>query len=141
MMLARREHEFCYGHRVAGHESKCANLHGHNGKVIFSISADYHLDAVGRVLDFSVMKDTLCEWLEKNWDHKMLLWDEDRLMLGLMPPTCSEYGIVWLHFNPTAENMADHLLRRIGPQVLPIGVVLQRVEFFETSKCSVIVEL
>lgn len=148
MRLARREHEFCYGHRVAGHENKCANLHGHNGKVLFSIkAANGQLDTVGRVLDFSEMKATLCEWLEQNWDHKMLLWENDPLfvhqwMIGGVVRSPEALGVVFVPFNPTAENMADYLLYVVGPLVLKdTGAVLHRVEFFETSKCSVIVEL
>ena len=74
MYEVERYHDISCGHRVHGHESKCAHLHGHNYRIFFTVQADNkQLDTIGRVLDFSVIKSRLCEWLEKWWDHKMLL--------------------------------------------------------------------
>jgi 6-pyruvoyltetrahydropterin/6-carboxytetrahydropterin synthase len=135
-LIARREHEFSYGHRVVGHEGKCKNLHGHNGKVIFYVELIGELDNVGRIVDFSVIKEKLCQWLEDNWDHKMLLWDQDEWfkIIGNGTP-----GVVPVPFNPTAENMAKYLVEEVGPKVLidyP-SIRLLAVDFYETSKCSV----
>jgi 6-pyruvoyltetrahydropterin/6-carboxytetrahydropterin synthase len=147
MIVARREHEFSYGHRVVGHEGKCKQLHGHNAKVTFVVSAN-DLDSVGRVIDFSVIKSTLCQWLEDNWDHKLLMWEKDPMTHALERMTHTYYkedemgniGLVIVPFNPTAENMALYLLTVVGPKLLlSKGVALRGVEFFETSKCSVYV--
>ncbi|HET9130028.1 MAG TPA: 6-carboxytetrahydropterin synthase, partial [Terriglobia bacterium] len=73
---AKRYHDISCGHRVYGHESKCAHLHGHNYRVHFVCEAE-QLDQVGRVIDFSEIKHRLCEWLEDNWDHKFLMWEQD----------------------------------------------------------------
>lgn len=137
-IIATREHEFAYGHRVFNHESKCSHLHGHNGKVKFYCSAP-KLDSVGRVIDFSVIKSTLCEWLETNWDHKFLIWHEDPLVGALIP--LDEEGVVAVPFNPTAENLAEYLLTEVGPKVLPFPVKLVQVDFLETGKCGVEVSL
>lgn len=148
LKFASRAHEFSYGHRVAGHESKCANLHGHNAKVTFTIEAA-DLDNIGRVVDFSVIKEKMCEWLEANWDHKFLMWDKDPLIYGnedgpgLLKDNyesnmLQNIGVVFVPFNPTAENMSLYLLEVVGRNVfkhLPVSLV--HVEFFETSKCSV----
>lgn len=138
-ITATRYHDFSYGHRVYGHESKCAHLHGHNGRVHFTVQADNGLDDIGRVLDFSVIKDRLCQWLEENWDHKMLVWIEDpiHVSLAVVDPT-----VVWVHFNPTAENMAKHLVEEIGPAVLQgTGCKLIKVVFEETTKCCATFEV
>lgn len=137
MITAERYHDFSYGHRVYGHESKCAHLHGHNGRVHFTVVAvdsAHPVDGVGRVMDFSVINTKLCQWVEENWDHRMLVWQEDIWCddLVLMDPT-----VVILPFNPTAENMANYLLNIIGPrQLLDTGVVLLKVVVEETRKCS-----
>lgn len=134
MITAVRYHDFSCGHRVHGHENKCAHLHGHNYRVTFHCSAA-SLDNVGRVLDFGVMKDRLCSWLERAWDHKMLLWKDDPLapaLLALVPA-----DIVLVPFNPTAENMADFILREAAPALLAgTGVKCVRVDVEETRKCS-----
>lgn len=130
---ASRVHDFSYGHRVHGHESKCAHLHGHNGRVTFTVQAG--LDSIGRVMDFSVIKSLLCQWLEDTWDHKFLVWQEDPLANALI--SMDPLGVVRTPFNPTAENMAQYLLEVIGPQQLSgTGVELVRVTVEETRKCS-----
>jgi len=133
MITAQRYHDFCYGHRVYGHESKCAHLHGHNGRSTFIVGAP-GLDDVGRVMDFSVIKEKLCVWLEENWDHKFLVWEEDPISRYLSD---IDSTVVWVPFNPTAENMAQYLVEVIGPvQLEGTGVTLIEVIFEETRKCS-----
>ena len=136
MITANRYHDFCAGHRVYGHESKCAHLHGHNYRAVFYCSAD-ELDTVGRVIDFSVIKDVLCEWLESNWDHRMLLWEQDPFFESI---SAVDEKAISVPFNPTAENMADYLVNTIAPQLLDgSGVRLDRCELWETRKCFVTV--
>lgn len=137
-----RYHDISCGHRVYGHESKCAHLHGHNYRVHFVCEAevvnreDTHteLDTVGRVIDFGVIKEKLCMWIEGEWDHKFLLWNKDPFFpkLALMDPQ----GVRSVDFNPTAENMAEYLVRMMGPALLDgTGVTLKSVTIEETAKC------
>jgi len=157
-----RSHEICAGHRVVGHESKCRHLHGHNYKFHFKVAPkkgsqeinSILLDDVGRVIDFSVVKTTLCQWLENNWDHKFLHWEKDVLIEGLksvvgFADDCGEFisakeqinfldSMVSLPFNPTAENLAAYMVNVIGPQLLDEhGVQLVECTIEETSKCHV----
>lgn len=132
-ITADRYHDISCGHRVYQHESKCAHAHGHNYRVHFVIDAP-QLDSIGRVLDFSVIKSHLCMWLEDNWDHHFLLWESDPWVgpMQAMDPT-----IVIVPFNPTAENMASHLLNIVGPaQLKDTGARLLSVRIEETRKCS-----
>lgn len=131
-----RYHDISCGHRVYGHETKCAHLHGHNYRIFFTVQADNkQLDRIGRVLDFSVIKSRLCEWVETWWDHKMLIWAEDPIGLELCD--IDPDGIVLVSFNPTAENMAQHLVEVIGPKELAgTGCVLVACRIEETRKCS-----
>lgn len=130
---ASRYHDFSTGHRVYGHESKCAHAHGHNYRIHFDCAGS--LDSVGRVIDFSVIKERLCDWLEDNWDHKFLLWEQDPWC-----PTFNEIdpdGLVIVPFNPTAENMAQYLVEVIAPKQLEgTGVELIKCVIEETRKCS-----
>ncbi len=130
---AYRYHDFSYGHRVYLHESKCSHLHGHNGRVHFTIEGEQ--DAIGRILDFGVINFLLCQWVEQSWDHKFLVFADDdwRASLSIMDPG----GVVVVPFNPTAENMADHLLRVVGPEQLKgTTAKLISVTMEETRKCS-----
>lgn len=134
MIVAQRYHDISMGHRVVGHENKCRHLHGHNYRIHFTCSAD-SLDPIGRVIDFGIIKDLLCQWLEEHWDHKMMLWSEDPLLSQLSRLTPDD--IVVVPFNPTAEQMAEYLVRVVGPQQLAgTGVRLVSVRIDETRKCS-----
>jgi 6-pyruvoyltetrahydropterin/6-carboxytetrahydropterin synthase len=135
MTIAERYHDFSAGHRVAGHESKCAHLHGHNYRVYFKVASP-ELDSVGRILDFSVIKERLCLWLEDNWDHKFLLWEHDPLHSDLKQLVPND--IVTVPFNPTAENMAQYLVNEIAvDQLAGTGCILIECKIEETRKCSV----
>lgn len=146
LITAERYHDISCGHRVAGHESKCSNLHGHNYRITFTLDAP--LDGIGRVLDFSVIKERLCAWLEANWDHRFLAWEEDALMREAVSSLrgeamqCFGMSVVWVPFNPTAENMAEFLITEVCPNQLrdtEARVIMVRVE--ETRKCSATVTI
>jgi len=132
-----RYHDISCGHRVVGHEGKCRNLHGHNYRIHFycePAEATVPLDNVGRVMDFGIVKLLLCSWLEDEWDHRMLLWESDADLTELQR---LDKTVVALPFNPTAENLAAHLLNVVGPKVLDgSGVKLVAVNVEETRKCS-----
>lgn len=133
MIKAIRYHDISVGHRVTNHESKCRHLHGHNYRIHFHCEAP-SLDKIGRVIDFSVIKSTLCMWLEDTWDHHFLIWEQDPLknVLKDLDPT-----VVVVPFNPTAENIAIHLVENIAPELLAgTGVTLVECIVEETRKCS-----
>lgn len=149
MHTVERYHDISVGHRVHGHESKCAHMHGHNYRITFVVRAkDFRsdLDIIGRVLDFSVIKDRLCMWLENNWDHRFLAHEDDPVMRGLLRAAqnlqpddaflaCT--SMVWVPFNPTAENMAQYLVEVIAPrQLSDTGVEVIACKVEETRKCS-----
>ena len=137
-MRAFRYHDFSYGHCVHNHESKCAHLHGHNGRVVFYCEAP-ELDSVGRVIDFAIIKEKLCAHIEATWDHRFLVYYDDPRAerLYLMDNT-----VVITSFNPTAENMAHHMLHIMGRILLAeTGVTLTKVELWETRKCGVVATL
>ena len=134
MTTAVRRLQFCAGHRVWKHEHKCANLHGHNYVAFVHAEAD-RLDALGRVIDFSVLKDRIGGWIESNWDHGFICHREDTEALAAMEAIPNQKTFTMDH-NPTAENMADYLLRVVGPQQLAAtGVRLVRVVLWETENC------
>ncbi|MFY0580463.1 6-pyruvoyl trahydropterin synthase family protein [Cystobacter fuscus] len=137
---AVRRFQFAAGHRVHQHESKCKNLHGHNYVVHFHAEADEGLDALGRVIDFGVLKQRLGEWLEENWDHGFLLWKKDEEALEAVHRVRGQ-KLCTLDRNPTAENLALLLLHEVAPRVLEgTGVHVTRVVLWETENCYVEVQ-
>jgi 6-pyruvoyltetrahydropterin/6-carboxytetrahydropterin synthase len=119
---------------VLGHEGKCRHVHGHNYRVTFECVALEELDSLGRVVDFGVVKSRLCDWLEEHWDHKFLAYSMDSAIVNSQVFSGS---VVVLPFNPTAENMAQFLLRVVAPeQLYGENVMCTRVIVEETRKCS-----
>jgi 6-pyruvoyltetrahydropterin/6-carboxytetrahydropterin synthase len=138
MITANRYHDISCGHRVVGHEGKCRHLHGHNYRIHFVCAAP-QLDGIGRVIDFSVIKAKLCAWLEDVWDHKMLIWQDDPLLPELQK---IDPSVVVVPFNPTAENIGQHLIQEVAPDLLHgTGVSLIKCVVEETRKCSAEVTL
>ena len=75
-----RSLRFCAGHRLLGHEGRCAFLHGHNYRVEVEVEAlggGTEVDEVGRVVDFALIKRRLLGWLDAQWDHTFILWEQD----------------------------------------------------------------
>jgi 6-pyruvoyltetrahydropterin/6-carboxytetrahydropterin synthase len=136
------------GHRLVGHESKCAHVHGHNYVGFFHAAAE-DLDDVGRVIDFAVLKERVGGWIDENWDHGFVFNQTDTLVKQFVQgiDTVDDWQEAFagpgrrqkwweMDTNPTAENIADYLLRVVGPEVLQgTGVKLVKVVVWETENC------
>mgnify|MGYP003644474153 CR=1 FL=1 len=130
-----RRIQFCAGHRVFRHEGKCAHLHGHNYVAYITAEAD-RLDSVGRVIDFSVLKDLVGGWIEKHWDHGFILAEVDLAAIEAVSKIVPQ-KLYLMKSNPTAENIANHLLHDIAPKLLKqYGVIVTKVVIDETENCS-----
>jgi len=124
------------------HESKCRNPHGHN-YVAFIHAEAPELDELGRVIDFGVLKEKVGGWIDTWWDHGFIYARGDRAMQQALL-TFDEFRPkqFCLNRNPTAENMAAHLLDDVCPEVLDgTGVTVTKVVLWETENCFVEVTL
>lgn len=132
---AVRRIQFAAGHRVLGHEGKCAHLHGHNYVVFFHAEAE-SLDRIGRVIDFSVLKEKLGGWVEEYWDHGFIYYEKDEEVAEVFEKQMPAHRRFALPSNPTAENLAGYLLHQVGPEQLKgTGVRLVKVVVWETENC------
>lgn len=119
---------FSYGHRLLNYQGKCANLHGHNGRVEIEISAE-KLDKLGMVVDFYEIRKKLGDWIDKTLDHRMILSEEDPYAALLKK---AGDPIVTVQGNPTAEGLAKLIFAEARRQNLPVT----RVTLWETESCS-----
>lgn len=124
-----RRLEFDAAHRVMRHESKCANLHGHRYVVDITVEADA-LDSVGRVVDFSVIKERMGKWIDEHLDHGTIVNREDEDLRAF----CEAHGwkVYAMDGNPTAENLARLLHEVAGVMLGGLGVSVRRVRVYET---------
>lgn len=103
-----KKHRFSYGHRIYSHNGKCQNLHGHNAEIEFEFESD-GLDELGMVIDFGVIKKTICDWIDMEFDHKFLVFKDDPLaeVIKDFP------GVMILDFNPTVENLSAFIFNEL----------------------------
>ena len=97
--------EFSAAHALRGYNGDCANFHGHNWTVQVFIQSE-KLDRIGIAMDFKVLKKALDAVLTE-LDHKNL----------------NEHPHFKDH-NPTSENLAMYIYRRLAPAVNSPGVKL-----------------
>lgn len=91
-------------HRLSFYDGKCNRLHGHNWIVEVDIDANINRQEDRNiVMDFTLIKKVL-----DKLDHKIILEDNpsNRSIMKSIPKD----WIVWLSIEPTAENLATHLL-------------------------------
>ncbi len=128
--------EFAYAHRLLNYDGKCANLHGHNGKVELEIEGLVNQDT-GMLIDFVVLKERVVNPLMGLYDHATILQKGDPLLdtrvnLGNLVTTTSP---------PTAETLAqyflDYMLDELGYEFNGEGPVVKKgkVRFWETTNC------
>jgi 6-pyruvoyltetrahydropterin/6-carboxytetrahydropterin synthase len=129
-----RSIHFDAAHRIVNHESKCRFMHGHRYVVEATFVAD-GLDTLGRVIDFGVIKERLSGWIDENWDHNAILWENDKELGGAIAAATSQ-KVFYLPVNPTAENIADYLLKNVCPALFADAQVkCIKIRVHETPNC------
>lgn len=134
MITISRKIEFDAAHRILNHESKCRNLHGHRYVVEAQFAAK-ELDELGRVIDFGVVKEVLGTWIDENFDHNTILSINDKV-LGAQIEAATGQKIYYLQENPTAENIALHLLNEVCVKLFAgKNVKCVAIRIYETPNC------
>ena len=141
MVTITRTFGFDAGHRVLGHEGKCASLHGHRYTAEVTCSAA-GLDQLGRVIDFSKVKEVVGGWLDSHWDHTMILHHMDPMTQAYRTNSREVREALFgprtpfiMDCNPTAENMAVLLLSVANDLLKPFGIRVVHIKLYETPNC------
>lgn len=128
MYTISKSFSFCYGHRLLNDKGRCRHLHGHTAKAQFILGND-KLDKHGMVFHFDRLKETIGKWIEENFDHTLLLSEEDP-MVKLLGKAGERFHT--FPFNPTAENIARILFEKATEFGLPII----KVEVWESESAK-----
>lgn len=105
--------EFSAAHSLKGYNGKCCELHGHNWTVHVYVQSD-KLDEIGMALDFTILKKELDAVLGE-FDHHYLNEHPD-----------------FKDKNPTSENLAMYIYKRLARAVNSDSVKLTRVRICES---------
>jgi len=94
------------------------------------------------VIDFSVLKEKLGAWIDQNWDHTFICYEKDEQMINACKSVDRNKDIYIMKKNPTAENMAEHLLNDICPLLFQnLDITITKIVLWETENCYVEVVL
>lgn len=132
MYRISKEFTFAMGHRLSNHKGACRNFHGHNYTVIVGLQSKF-LNADGMVMDFSVLKEMVNEYLDE-LDHALMVNSTDEDFVIKIQDHFSDMKIVVTPYDPTAENMAREIYTHISKVLNPeLGVDLDYVTVYETD--------
>lgn len=105
MKNVERHFELDAGHRLAKHDFKCQNLHGH--RYVFDVEIIGEVDEdTGLLMDFSHIKKPIMD----AFDHNTLLNVDDPLVDGetdLKIEAVQEKDLYIMDAEPSVENIAD----------------------------------
>jgi len=134
MWKIRKKFKFEMAHILNKSYSKeCQNIHGHSYVLEVIITA-IGLNVDGMVIDFKKLKEIVNEKIINKFDHILVLCPD---VGGSIPSIIDMYDlkVVFVKYNPTAENMAkdfyDILFREISVEVK--GLVKLQIRLHETD--------
>lgn len=110
--------DFASAHSLRDYPGDCRRLHGHNWKVEVEVVAS-ELNELGMAIDFKVIKQ-LTKKVTDELDHRYL---------NEIAPFDS--------INPTAENLAAHIFRRLTEELTEPRVRIHAVTLWETERACV----
>jgi len=110
--------DFAAAHALRDYPGDCRRLHGHNWKLEVEVVSS-ELDALGMVIDFKAIKQA-ARRVTDELDHRFL---------NEVPP--------FDQLNPTAENMAAYLYRRLSEELNDGRVRVHAVTLWETERACV----
>jgi 6-pyruvoyltetrahydropterin/6-carboxytetrahydropterin synthase len=132
-----RRFEWDSAHRIAGHEGACKALHGHRYAAEVRVTAP-ETDALGRIVDFGVLKSTIGDWIQDRLDHTSIFdrADTDAGVLAVIELNGRMGKPAYLLDGPpTAERIARELAEVMAPPLKALGIQLQSVKLWETPNC------
>lgn len=137
-ILLSKQFSFQMAHALAHYPGKCRNLHGHNYKLIVTVThSQATLDPelkggnspVGMVMDFGQIKKLVEEVIIEPFDHALVVPHDSPFQ------NIEGTKMVVTPFEPTSENLLLHFASLLSPH-LPEGVRLHSLKLFETDSSA-----
>lgn len=117
-MKISRTFWFSMGHTLYNYEGKCANFHGHNYCLIVTVYSDI-LNSQSMVMDFGDLKRIVSDIIDRDYDHRFLIYENDERADGLK---ALDSSVSIVPFNPTAEVLAYTIKQQIDARLINLQV-------------------
>lgn len=110
MYRIRKQLKWEGAHRLqTSYTEACQRIHGHSYRADVIIEAQ-ELDDDGMVVDFKRIKDSLANVIDF-LDHRTMLHTDDQKLFADVNDDVVHDSVIWVDFNPTAENMCSYILK------------------------------
>jgi len=123
-----KEFTFEAAHRlIRNYSGKCSNNHGHSYRIKLFLEGE-NLDESDMLVDFNEAKK-LKEWIDGNFDHVTMLWENDPMIDSL-----KSFGnkVLVTKKNPTAEHICELILTKAQELFEDSNIKVQCIEIGET---------
>lgn len=131
---------FSAAHRLRNyHTNKCCNLHGHNYDISVTLGAK-QLNEFGFVMDFRRVKELCNDWVEKYWDHAVIVDEKDITLLKFLQKEQQKIFLLPNKHLTSVENLAKYAFMQLTKIIEQEDkqIKLLQVEISETEKCIAI---
>jgi 6-pyruvoyltetrahydropterin/6-carboxytetrahydropterin synthase len=131
---------FSAAHRLRNyHADKCSNLHGHNYNISVTLGTK-QLNEFGFVMDFRRVKELCNDWIEKYWDHAVILNENDSALLGFLKREQQKFFLLPNECPTSVENLAKYAFTQLTKIIEQANkqIKLLQVEISETENCTAI---
>lgn len=131
---------FSAAHRLLNyHADKCSNLHGHNYDISVTLGAE-QLNEFGFVMDFRQVKELCNDWVEKHWDHAVILNEDDSTLLEFLKREQQKIFLLPNKRPTSVENLAKYAFTQLTEIIEQEDkqIKLLQVEISETENCTAI---
>ena len=116
MWIIRKKFKFEMAHVLdSSYSTECQNIHGHSYYLEIFIKRDC-LNDDGMVIDFKELKELINELIIKKFDHKLVLNEKNPLFSVFDSLVMN--GVVFVNYNPTAENMVKDFHEKIKDKLI-----------------------
>jgi len=131
---------FSAAHRLLNyHADKCSNLHGHNYDISVTLGAK-QLNKFGFVMDFRQVKELCNDWVDKYWDHAVILNKDDVTLLEFLQKEQQKFFLLANEDSTSVENLAKYAFMQLTEIIEQEDkqIKLLQVEISETENCTAI---
>ena len=93
-----------------------------------------------------MIKEKLGGWIDKDWENGCIYYEEDNDISEMLSHVRNSNGMCSKQYimkkNPTAENMASHLILLICPELFEkSNITISKIKLYETENCYVEVSI
>lgn len=146
-ILITKEFSVSFSHLLEDHQGLCKNLHGHNGKIIFTVvhnSGFYsrnNKSSYGMVIDFKDLKEVINDNIIDLMDHSFIYNSKDVISKDIAEFLKKKINqkVLPVSFRVTSEQLVEWILKRFNKIVegkYPVECI--KVELWETNTSSAV---